>query len=345
MSSYACTATSSNVFVSSTESPLKAVQREVSQNEILIGVSNVLEHFISQSDKVLSSQIRATSFDGPEIPDLKVLVFLEHIFLGGLCSKECFVIALIYGERLLQLHKDFVISRRNVHRLLLVSTLVASKMLDDFYCRNKYYAASGGLSMSKLNDLELKLCFLLNFDLNVSPELFQKYCDFLRLEPSFETICSTFPSHGQVHVPPLPLYTPLAVTRAVMEGEQWPTAERTGAPPFFYFSGPVDAMLMPTAPRRPTVCQEASFQWYLSRQPWVNNSEIWKPDYAVNLPISFPAQCGLSYAPLPPPTMDSFDPLGASKAWFACKLAPVALPLFPGQAPPHWSIPQPQIWA
>lgn len=97
----------------------------------------------------------------------------------GLCSKECFIIALIYGDRLVQAHPYFIISHRNVHRFLLVCTLIASKMLDDFYCRNTFYAKAGGLSGKKLNELELKLCFLLDFNLNVNTKQFSHYTDLL----------------------------------------------------------------------------------------------------------------------------------------------------------------------
>ena len=55
---------------------------------------------------------------------------------------------------------------------LMSSLLVASKYLDDFYCMNTYFASLGGISVENLNDLELKICFLLNFDLSVSKEEF-----------------------------------------------------------------------------------------------------------------------------------------------------------------------------
>lgn len=87
--------------------------------------------------------------------------------------------SLVYGERILQKHKDFTISQSNVHRFVLTSVLVGSKILDDFYCRNMYYAMAGGLSKADLNGLELKLCDLLDFELNVQPEEFALYRDSL----------------------------------------------------------------------------------------------------------------------------------------------------------------------
>lgn len=78
------------------------------------------------------------------------------------------MISLIYIERLLFQHSEMDLSSRNLHRLVLVSVMVGSKILDDFYCRNMYYAVSGSVSRAELNEMELQLCFLLDFELDVS---------------------------------------------------------------------------------------------------------------------------------------------------------------------------------
>lgn len=87
--------------------------------------------------------------------------------------------SLVYVERILQRHQDFRISRQNVHRFVVSSVLVGSKILDDFYCRNVYYAMAAGLTKAELNQLELKLCDLLDFDLHVQPSEFSLYRDSL----------------------------------------------------------------------------------------------------------------------------------------------------------------------
>lgn len=150
----------------------------VTSEDVLYGVASVLEHFIARSEQ--QGKPMPTAFDGQlGAPGASVYAFLEHIMNSGLCSKECFIMALVYGERILQKHRDFTISRNNVQRFVLISVLVGSKILDDFYCRNMYYAMAGGLEKAELNALELKLCDLLNFDLNVQPEEFGMYRDSL----------------------------------------------------------------------------------------------------------------------------------------------------------------------
>ena len=145
------------------------------------------------------SKVSRTPFDGDKggeggLAAGTLRLFLQRMLERGLCSVECFVIALIYIERLLQAHPTFVITWRNVHRLVLVATMVASKMLDDHYCRNEFYADAAGVTKAELNDMELQLCFLLDFFVAVKPEQFSRYCAPMAREPA---------------VPPLLLGAPL----------------------------------------------------------------------------------------------------------------------------------------
>eukprot|EP00039_Didymoeca_costata_P026008 m.14689 g.14689 ORF g.14689 m.14689 type:complete len:353 (+) comp5188_c0_seq1:2043-3101(+) len=179
-------------------------KRLVSSQDVLYGVSAVLEHFIARSDREIVSGERSgtvrTDFDGPVGLDTSVHGFLEHLLQSGLCSKECFIMSLVYAERILQRHPDFVISRSNVHRFVLISVLVGSKIIDDFYCRNVYYAMAGGIPKAEMNELELRLCFLLDFDLNVEADVFAQYRDALVRSPKCKEI--------KQYVPMTPPVTP-----------------------------------------------------------------------------------------------------------------------------------------
>eukprot|EP00040_Diaphanoeca_grandis_P004753 m.30001 g.30001 ORF g.30001 m.30001 type:complete len:369 (-) comp16196_c1_seq1:248-1354(-) len=152
---------------------------DVSQEDVLHGVAAVLDHFISESSRLPHNKVKPTEFDQDDI-QIGISDFLDHIAKSGLCSKECYIIALVYVERLLQKHTHFVITSKNIHWLMLVSIMLASKMLDDFYCRNMYYANAGGLTLELLNQLEIKMCTLMDFDLTISVNEFELYRDSLR---------------------------------------------------------------------------------------------------------------------------------------------------------------------
>ena len=78
--------------------------------------------------------------------------------------------------------------------------MIASKFLDDFYCRNVYFAMVGGMSNEVLNDLELRLCFMLDFDLNVSKDDFEYAAFHLSSEACFRPSPSTWIMSNKVAV-------------------------------------------------------------------------------------------------------------------------------------------------
>lgn len=90
------------------------------------------------------------------------------------CSNECFILALIYIDRLIE-RNNFLMTALNVHRVVITAILLAAKFFDDAYYNNAYYAKVGGVLVSELNGLEVDFLFRINFSLHVSPELFEKY--------------------------------------------------------------------------------------------------------------------------------------------------------------------------
>jgi len=90
------------------------------------------------------------------------------------CSNECFILALIYIDRLIQ-RNNFLLTELNVHRVVICAVLLAAKFFDDAYYNNAYYAKVGGVLVSEINGLEVDFLFRINFSLHVSPEEFEKY--------------------------------------------------------------------------------------------------------------------------------------------------------------------------
>lgn len=90
------------------------------------------------------------------------------------CSKECFILALIYIDRLIQ-RNNFLLTDLNVHRVVITSVLLAAKFFDDAYYNNAYYAKVGGVLVEEMNNLETQFLFKIDFSLRVQPEVFEKY--------------------------------------------------------------------------------------------------------------------------------------------------------------------------
>lgn len=219
-----------NTSLESIAAAMKAALEDVSQEDIIYGIVGVLEHLIAKSDQ--ADSITKSDFDQQDI-GISIGNFLDHIVTSGLCSKECYIITLIYGERMLQRNDGFQITRRNVHRLMLVSLLLASKMLDDFYCRNMYYATACGITLEALNALELKMCFMMGFNLNVSVDEFELYRDSLRREesPLPSPVLSASLDHWGVDMQLSPTLSPIPSYDPVQMSQQQPPMHPPIQPP------------------------------------------------------------------------------------------------------------------
>lgn len=135
----------------------------------------VLERLVAANCSLTEEQKgQVTKFHALRAPVIGIGPYLERIHKYASCSNECFILALIYIDRLIQ-RNNFLLTELNVHRVVITAILLAAKFFDDAYYNNAYYAKVGGVLVSELNSLEVEFLFRINFSLRVSPEEFQKY--------------------------------------------------------------------------------------------------------------------------------------------------------------------------
>jgi len=61
------------------------------------------------------------------------------------CDPECFVLALVYIDRLIQ-RNSLLLTSLNVHRIIITAIMLPAKFFDDQYFNNAHYAKVGGVS-------------------------------------------------------------------------------------------------------------------------------------------------------------------------------------------------------
>jgi hypothetical protein len=59
-----------------------------------------------------------TKFQSSYAPEVTLLAYLERIYKYARCSDSCFVMALIYIDRLIEF-RNIVLTNLNVHRILI----------------------------------------------------------------------------------------------------------------------------------------------------------------------------------------------------------------------------------
>jgi len=134
-------------------------------------LANVLQHMASLAGRPQ----RVTRFHAIRAPPLSINDYLSRIATYFQCSSECFVLALIYVDRIVKLHPEFTISLLNIHRLLVTSVMLSAKFFDDVYYSNSYYAKVGGVRTQELNALEAQFLRLIEWKLHVFPQEYDQY--------------------------------------------------------------------------------------------------------------------------------------------------------------------------
>ncbi|KAL5972800.1 Cyclin-U1-1 [Asimina triloba] len=155
---------------------------------VLTVLSSVLERLVTRNDQLVSESVVLESskglsvFHGVRAPSISISKYLERIYKYTSCSPSCFIVGFIYIDRLAHRHPDSLVLSLNVHRLIVTSVMVASKVLDDVHYNNAFFARVGGVSNAELNRLELELLFMLDFGVMVSARVFESYCLHLEKE-------------------------------------------------------------------------------------------------------------------------------------------------------------------
>lgn len=111
-------------------------------------------------------------FCATHAPPISVEKYTDRLVTYMHCSPEVFMYALAYLRRLVL--AGFPVHSRSIHRLLLISVLVALKCRDDVYYHMSFYAEVGGVTSKDLCVMEIRfLSDLLHFHGEVSVEEYQ----------------------------------------------------------------------------------------------------------------------------------------------------------------------------
>ena len=130
----------------------------------------------------MTSFITPTYFDSFKIPKISLYDYVARINKYAHCSESCFIIAFIYIDRILKNDPSIILTIKNVHRLILMSIIIAIKYLDDVYYDNETYSKIGGITLMEINSLENEFLNKIQYDLYVSDDLFFQYAAEIELQ-------------------------------------------------------------------------------------------------------------------------------------------------------------------
>lgn len=114
--------------------------------------------------------------DGSCYMTVTVFQYLQNIQKMFKCPSVCYLIALIYIQRL---EGENIFIDKNIsldYKIFLAAMLVAIKSIVDKPFSNKYYARVGWVDVKELNECERNFLNWLQFNVFVSPEDLNKFC-------------------------------------------------------------------------------------------------------------------------------------------------------------------------
>ncbi|CAD8068083.1 unnamed protein product [Paramecium sonneborni] len=144
-------------------------------NQLLVTVANILDEIIKETDTLEIEQETQSYFHASRAPSISIHNYLQRIAKYTHCSEQCFVIALIYLDRLQEKHPYLVLNSKCIHRFLLLAIMTAIKYQDDDYYKNEYYAKVGGISVRETYILEQEFLELMDHQLFIDEQYYFLY--------------------------------------------------------------------------------------------------------------------------------------------------------------------------
>lgn len=157
----------------------------------------VLNQLCDRNDHLPDNTAGLSKFHALRPPVISIKDYLLRIAKYAACSGECFVLALVYIDRIIQSNPNFVVNSLNIHRLLITSVMLAAKFFDDQYFNNAYYAKVGGVPRGEMNSLEVEFLFMTNFTLFVPTDQYRQYYTEL-CNHAKNSACTCSAQHGKI---------------------------------------------------------------------------------------------------------------------------------------------------
>lgn len=88
--------------------------RMLSGSTLIEIISLILEAILKETDKIQDTY--PSGFTGRSVPSISIKDYLLRIAKNSQCSDECFILALIYLDRITERNKEFIIKSVNIHR-------------------------------------------------------------------------------------------------------------------------------------------------------------------------------------------------------------------------------------
>ncbi len=113
-------------------------------------------------------------FSSSKVPQISIEDYLKRIQTYSNMERNTLITSLIFIDRLCKI-SNLTLTYYNIHRILFTAVLISIKYNEDCYYDNKYYADIAGVKIKELKLLEYNFVQMINFNLFVTDDVFEKY--------------------------------------------------------------------------------------------------------------------------------------------------------------------------
>lgn len=121
------------------------------------------------------------SFQSKSKPTVSIDQYFTFLAIRTGASEEAIVSAVGYIFNLRGRCPTFLLNTFTIHRLVLTSLRLATKFVDDVFYTNNIFAYLGGITLPDMNDLELRLLKLLDYQVAYTLDEFSNLMSLLSI--------------------------------------------------------------------------------------------------------------------------------------------------------------------
>ncbi len=147
------------------------------QKHIIKSIAQNLRDIIKQN--IRNNQMKNVRHDLFYIQgqfSISIEEYINIIFKGTKMSLSTLIISIIYIDKFIELN-GYILSLKNIHRILVASCLLSIKFNEDTIS-TKYYSKIVGINDNDLNILELYFYIKLQFSLLIDYDCYKQYFDY-----------------------------------------------------------------------------------------------------------------------------------------------------------------------
>ena len=161
---------------------LKEFKDEIINDELkgkILFISSLFEKLIENNTSKLNNSIfNLKIFENEEIPTISINKYIERIVKYTNCEENTLILSLIYLDKICL--KNINLTVYNIHKFVFSSILISIKFNEDKIYKNDYYAYIAGVSLKELNLMEDNFLQILDYQVFVKKNIFNKYIINLR---------------------------------------------------------------------------------------------------------------------------------------------------------------------